>query len=59
LLEIRDSFTNRAILCPKNSDINKINLFMELIDSENQLYLTDNQVKSDNEFERNNFPIEF
>jgi len=55
-----DSFTSRAILCPKNSEVDRINeSIIEIIEGESRTYVSDDIVDTQDETERNNFPIEF
>ncbi|UYV62947.1 hypothetical protein LAZ67_2002586, partial [Cordylochernes scorpioides] len=58
--ELIETMSQRAILCPKNDNIHKMNdQVMDLIVSEYHTYLSDDSVVSDSDEERNNFPVEF
>ncbi|UYV72599.1 HELQ, partial [Cordylochernes scorpioides] len=58
--ELVETMSQRAILCPKNDDVHKMNdQVMDLIVGDYHTYLSDNYVVSDSDEERNNFPVEF
>ncbi|UYV82495.1 hypothetical protein LAZ67_21002530 [Cordylochernes scorpioides] len=58
--ELVETMSQRAILCPKNDDVHKINdQVMDLIVGDYHTYLSDDSVVSDSDEERNNFPVEF
>ncbi|CAL8069739.1 unnamed protein product [Orchesella dallaii] len=59
-LDMIDSFTNRAILCPKNVDVDQINYeIINIIEGESRTYLSDDEVVTEDDSERMNFPLEF
>lgn len=55
-----NSISKRAILCPKNDDVDRLNnQVIDLIDGEHHIYCSDDSVITDDENEKDNFPVEF
>lgn len=53
-------FSERAILCPKNSDVDKLNDdVLNIVEGNDKTYLSVDSVVADNRESANNFPTEF
>lgn len=59
-IDMVKSMSNRAILCPLNEDVDKLNeKVMEIMEGEFMIYLSDDTVQADDDTEKENFPVEF
>src|SRR5579863_9070596 len=61
-LSINDirNFSNKAILCPRNAEVDKINQqVLELIEGETRTYLSIDSIDDANDEDRQNFQVEF
>jgi len=54
------NFAKRAILCPKNSDVDKVNEeVLRLLEGEAAVYLSSDSIDDENVEDKENYPIEF
>ncbi|KAK1343661.1 hypothetical protein QTO34_014214 [Cnephaeus nilssonii] len=54
------NISKRAILCPKNEHVQKLNEeIFDILDGDFHTYLSDDSIDSTDDAEKENFPIEF